>query len=380
MMKSYLTGGNTARYLPGRCTQYALPLNREYPETGMNETLPLILIVDDDPRGCEALEGLLCNQGYELVFARDGRDALAMAMKRPPDLVLLDVMMPGMDGFEVCRVMRADARLSEAPVVMLTALDDQESRLRGIETGADDFISKPFNRTELRARIRTITRLNRYRRLQEERTKLEDAHLELQTAYAGTIEGWARALELRDLESAGHSRRVTEMTLALCVASGIEAEQVEHIRRGALLHDIGKMGIPDRILLKPGPLDEEEWKIMKKHPQYARELLSSIEFLIPAIDIPFCHHEKWDGTGYPQGLKGERIPLAARLFAVVDVWDALSSDRPYRKAWSVEQISHHIKSLVNLHFDASVVDAFLKVLEYTGACENSKEKALERDE
>ena len=156
---------------------------------------------------------------------------------------------------------------------------------------------------------------------------------ELFQAYDATIEGWSRALDYRDHETEGHSRRVTELTLRLARALGMNEEELVHVRRGALLHDIGKMGVPDRVLLKPGPLDDGEWEIMRRHPSLAREMLWPITFLRPALNIPYCHHEKWNGSGYPQCLQGEQIPLAARLFAVVDVWDALRSDRPYRKAW-----------------------------------------------
>ncbi|OIQ58502.1 cyclic di-GMP phosphodiesterase response regulator RpfG [Moorella thermoacetica] len=193
--------------------------------------------------------------------------------------------------------------------------------------------------------------------------KLQRSHLELVLAYDATIEGWAHALDLRDKETEGHSRRVTEMTLRLARALGMNEEELVHIRRGALLHDIGKMGIPDSILLKPGPLTPAEWEVMRRHPQYAYEMLSPIAYLRPALDIPYCHHEKWDGTGYPRELKGEQIPLAARIFAVVDVWDALSSDRPYRPAWPPEKVRAYLKDEAGKHFDPRVVEVFLKVLQ-----------------
>ncbi len=190
---------------------------------------------------------------------------------------------------------------------------------------------------------------------------LQRSNIELSLAYDATIAGWSGALDLRDKETEGHSQRVTEMTLRLAQAMGISKEEQVQIRRGALLHDIGKMGVPDGILLKPGKLTDEEWVIMKKHPTFAYELLSPIDYLHDALDIPYCHHEKWDGTGYPRGLQGEQIPLTARIFAIVDVWDALRSDRPYRAAWSVEKVSEHIKSLAGTHFDPRVVKAFLKL-------------------
>ncbi|TAK35968.1 MAG: GAF domain-containing protein [Chloroflexota bacterium] len=189
---------------------------------------------------------------------------------------------------------------------------------------------------------------------------LQRSHADLARAYDTTLEGWSRALDLRDEETEGHTLRVTRMTLDLAHDLGVSQDQLVHMRRGALLHDIGKIGIPDSILLKPGPLTEEEWEIMRRHPVYAYELLWPIEYLRPALDIPYCHHEKWDGTGYPRGLGGEQIPLAARIFAVVDVWDALRSDRPYRLAWSEDKVREHIRSLKGAHFDAKVVDVFLQ--------------------
>jgi PAS domain S-box-containing protein len=444
----------------------------------MTQQTSTILIADDEAGGRKTLEGLLRPLGYNLTFASNGVEALAQAVAAPPDLLLLDVMMPGMDGFEVCRRVRAEAQLTEVPIFMVTALDDRRSRVQGLEAGADDVIAKPFNRTELRARVQTITRLNRYRRLLAERAKFEHmiehlpdgllivdaagkiglantailrmlgveqrervlgtslwpliapeehstcaswlaqvfaavsgvtrietilvrmdgqpipvsvtaghwpwddtvavqlvvrditerkraerelqrAHLELAQAYETTLEGWSHALDLRDKETEGHTQRVTEMTLCLARAIGLSEAELVQVRRGALLHDIGKMGIPDSILLKPGPLSEEEWEVMRKHPSYAHDLLEPIGYLHEALAIPYCHHEKWDGTGYPRGLKGEQIPLAARLFAVVDVWDALRSDRPYRAGWPEEQVREHIRSLAGTHFDPEVVRVFL---------------------
>lgn len=192
---------------------------------------------------------------------------------------------------------------------------------------------------------------------------LQHSNQELALAYDRTLEGWAHALELRDNETEGHARRVTEMTLALARSFGLRGEALVHIRRGALLHDIGKMGIPDNILHKPGPLDEAEWALMHQHPVFAYDMLKSIDFLRPALDIPYAHHEKWDGSGYPQGLAGEQIPLAARLFAIVDVWDALNSDRPYRPAWPPEKVIAYIQECSSTQFDPDVVEAFLKMLE-----------------
>ena len=185
---------------------------------------------------------------------------------------------------------------------------------------------------------------------------------ELSLAYDATIQGWSQALELRDEQTEGHTRRVTNLTLRLIQAMGVEEVKIEHARRGAILHDIGKIAIPDSILLKPGPLDEHEWSIMRQHPQYAYNLLSPITYLHPALPIPYCHHEKMDGSGYPRGLKGEEIPLVARIFAIVDVYDALTSNRPYRQAWKQEEALEYIRGQSGKYFDPKVVKAFMTLI------------------
>jgi len=439
-----------------------------------------ILIVDDDRAARETLDALLTGKGYHLEFASNGLEALNKATKLQPDLVLLDVLMPGINGFEVCRRLRADLQLSEVPVIMITSLDDRESRLQGLEAGADDFLTKPFDSIELRARIRTITRLNRYRHIMEKRAhferlfdelpdgviivdyegnilninkamlallgldehvgahligepvctffapsyssdcgtwlkntmqpdqhttkmeidleqndevirvvevtlrpigwnnspaiqlfvhdittqkkreeRIENAHNELTLAYDATLVALVKVLDVRHQETEGHTYRVTEMTVRLARALGIHGDELVHIRRGAMLHDIGKMSIPDSILFKPDVLTDEEWEIVMQHPQHAYDWLYPIAYLRPSLDIPHCHHEKWDGTGYPLGLKGEEIPLAARIFAVVDVWDSLRSERPYRPAWSEEKVREHMRPLAGTHFDPRVLETFL---------------------
>ncbi len=221
-----------------------------------------------------------------------------------------------------------------------TLFGDEELRLlRSIS----DMAASALNRAEL------------IEQLQRQTTDLEEA-------YDGTIAGWAKAMELRDKETQGHSERVTEMTLQVARELGLESSDLEQIRRGVLLHDIGKMGIPDHILLKPGSLTEDEWQIMRKHPQYAYDMLSAVPYLRSAIDIPYCHHERWDGKGYPRGLKADKIPLYARIFAVVDVWDALTSERPYRPAWTEADALKHIKNQAGKHFDPKVVKVFLRLL------------------
>ncbi|HAL15753.1 MAG TPA: HD-GYP domain-containing protein [Anaerolineaceae bacterium] len=188
------------------------------------------------------------------------------------------------------------------------------------------------------------------------------ANQQLMMAYEATIEGWSQALDLRDRETEGHSQRVTQLTLEMAVELGVDRSEIPHYRRGALLHDIGKMGIPDQILLKPGPLTDEEWDVMRQHPELAYNLLSTIEYLLPALNIPYCHHEKWDGSGYPRGLAGVQIPLPARIFAVADVWDALTSDRPYRGAWPRQQALKYIHDQSGRHFDPMVVSVFKRLV------------------
>jgi HD-GYP domain-containing protein (c-di-GMP phosphodiesterase class II) len=192
---------------------------------------------------------------------------------------------------------------------------------------------------------------------------LQRSNYELALAYNRTIQGWSHALDLRDRETKDHTSRVTAMTVALARMMGMTDSEILHVERGALLHDIGKMGIPDAILLKEDYLTEEEWKIMRQHPTYAHQMLFPIEYLRPALDIPYCHHERWDGTGYPRGLRGDEIPLAARLFTVVDVWDALLSDRPYRKGWQEDKVREYIQSQSGSHFDPQVVELFLSVVD-----------------
>ncbi len=199
-------------------------------------------------------------------------------------------------------------------------------------------------------------------RIQLRTAELAQANQSIIQAYNQTIEGWSLALELRDKETNGHALRVTEMSIRLGRSLGLSEEELLQVRRGALLHDIGKMGIPDSILLKPGTLTEEEKIIMKKHTSYAYAMLARVKYLRPALSIPYCHHEKWDGTGYPNGLKGKSIPLSARLFSVVDVWDALRTDRPYSKAWDEQKVHDHLRALAGSHFDPNIVDHFLTII------------------
>jgi PAS domain S-box-containing protein len=227
-----------------------------------------------------------------------------------------------------------------------------------LETSARAILDrKTGSASEIQTASRDITERKKAERA------LQEAHADLQESYQRTIEGWVRALDLRDRETEGHTQRVTELTIRVAKTLGFSEEELTHIRRGALLHDMGKMAIPDEILQKPGPLNEIEWEKMRRHPMYAYEMLSPIAYLMPALDIPFCHHERWNGSGYPRGLKGEEIPLVARLFAVVDVWDALSTDRPYRKKMPRREVIAYLREKSGVLFDPKLVDIFLSVME-----------------
>jgi HD-GYP domain-containing protein (c-di-GMP phosphodiesterase class II) len=254
----------------------------------------------------------------------------------------------------------------DLPFIIVSGTIGEEEAVKAMKAGASDYLVKGKLARLGPAIARELTEANeRHARRAAEHALREQERrsaIELAAAYDATLDGWARALDLRDRVTEGHSRRVSDLTVRLAQTMGIGDAECVHIRRGALLHDIGKMAIPDSILMKPAALDSEEWTIMRRHPIYARDMLARIEYLQPALDIPYCHHERWDGAGYPRGLRAEQIPLCARIFAVADVWDALRSDRPYRAAWPAGQVRAHIESLTGTHLDPEVVSAFLKLL------------------
>jgi putative two-component system response regulator len=327
-----------------------------------------LLVIDDEPDVLRSIHDLLRAQ-YRVLVTTQPHVGLEMARQQPVHIVLADQRMPGMTGVEILSCIRAEH--AETVRLLFTGYADIQAVIDAINSGqVYRYISKPWDPEDLQAILRQAAehhdRLSRCKQLGHE---LRAANEDLQMAYADrmqaydtTLEGWSRALELRDQETDGHSRRVSEMAVRLAQAMGMEEAQLLQVRRGALLHDIGKVAIPDSILVKPGPLTDAEWDIMKRHASYGYELLAPIAFLQEALDIPYCHHEKWDGTGYPRGLKGEEIPLAARIFAVIDVWDALCSDRPYRKAWPEHEARAYLHSLSGVHFDPRVVDTFLRLL------------------
>ena len=321
-----------------------------------------ILVVDDDPAQLMLTSTILKKAGYDVAAAGSGEEAIRVAGRFGPDLILLDVVMADIDGIEVCRRMRARESLSEVHIFMVTGLADRDARLSALDAGADDLISKPFDAVELVARVRTVCKLNRYRRLVDERDKNTLLLSELHAAYNATLAGWSRALELRDRETEGHTQRVANITIHLARAVRIPEEDQVDIYRGALLHDIGKIGVPDRILHKEDSLTAEETATMRRHPTFAYEMLHHIDYLEHALEIPYCHHERWDGTGYPRGLEGEEIPIGARIFAIADVWDALTVDRPYRKSWSAEKTLDYIVGKSGTHFDPDIVERFVELV------------------
>lgn len=323
-----------------------------------------ILIIDDSFGGQSAIEEHLMEDGVTVSSETDPRRGLTRVLSDPPDLLIVDVAYAGIDAWAVVERIRRTREVADLPIVMVTGLSDVDLRVRSFEMGADAVVQKPYNKAELRALVRNVTRLNRFRKLAEHRTETQRALLQTERAYDMTIQGWVRALDLRDHETEGHSVRVAQMTIHLAKAAGIEGDLLTHIWRGALLHDIGKLGVPDSILKKPGALTIEERRIMEKHPMHAHEMLYPIEYLRPALPIPVYHHEKYDGTGYPFKIGGEAIPHEARLFAVVDVWDALSFNGPYRKALPQETVRGHLVSQRGTHFDPDAVDTFLMLLQH----------------
>lgn len=326
------------------------------------DRLPEILVIDDEEVVRDTLEALL-GGSYRLHLAKDGAEGMALALETRPDLILLDAMMPRLDGFEVCARLRADPETAEMPIIMITSLDDRDSRLRGLGAGVDDFLCKPFDGLELKTRCHSITRLNRYRRIVDQRVRIEKLLEDLNESYGKTLEGWAKALDLRDKETEGHTRRVVDLSFDFARLIGLDDAMAEHLRIGALLHDVGKLGVPDAILLKPGRLTDEELITMRLHPVYAYEWLSPIGHLSTAVEVPYGHHERWDGSGYPRGLSGTGINLLARMFALVDVWDALRSDRPYRKPMSERETIDHIRAGSGTHFDPELAEAFIGMQE-----------------
>jgi putative two-component system response regulator len=307
---------------------------------------PLILAVDDEANNLQLLRHILQDR-YRLLFAKDGTRALELARQELPDLILLDVMMPGMSGHETCRALKADPATSAIPVIFATALCDPEDEVAGFDAGAVDYIAKPLSPPIVRARVRTHLSLVRADELRETRLQI--------------VQRLGLAAEYKDNETGLHVIRMSHYAQVLGLAAGLSEAAAEDLLHAAPMHDVGKIGIPDRILQKPAALDKEEWAVMQSHAAIGAHIIGEHPhgMLALARNIALTHHEKWDGTGYPQGLKGTDIPLEGRIVAIADVFDALTSARPYKAAWPVEEACDYLRQQKGRHFDPALVDLFL---------------------
>ncbi len=318
--------------------------------------LSRLLVVDDNPQNIELLTALMEAEGYEVISAADGLEAMALVAASPPDLILLDIMMPKMDGYAVCRRLKQEAATRLVPIVLLTALGAEEARIKGIEAGADDFITKPFSRAELKARVRSLLRLKAFT------DELEYAEAMLLTL--------GRTVEAKDPYTQGHCERLATYSVALGRKLGLPPEELTALDRGGTLHDLGKIGIPDAILLKPSGLSEAEWVIMREHPVIGERICRSLRSLQRVLPIIRHHHERWDGGGYPDGLAGEAIPLTARILQIADIFDALRTVRPYKPALSLQTACDILRDEVARGWrDPGVVGPFIEMVELGGLVE-----------
>jgi putative two-component system response regulator len=305
-----------------------------------------ILVVDDQDANLDLLEMILTKAGYDVVKAKDGIEAMEKVDLEKPDLILLDLRMPRMDGFEVLRELKSNRFLRLIPVIVLTAY--QEERFRAFEAGADDFLSKPLNRLELLVRIKAHMRMASYL------SDLEHAE--------NVLFALARFIEARDAYTEEHTERVTRLSVKIAEDMGLYSEERDQVRRGALLHDIGKIGVPDQILLKPGPLNVNELELIKRHVIIGYEICRGMRTMHEAIKIIKYHHERWDGNGYPEGLEGERIPLSARIVAVSDAFDAMVSNRPYRIAYPMKKAMEILEMGAGAQWDPDIVKKALELI------------------
>jgi putative two-component system response regulator len=312
-----------------------------------------ILVVDDEPSVMQLCVTILAGEGYRVTTASRGEEALDKIFAAPPDLVLLDVMMPGMNGLEVCRHLKADARTQLVPVIIVTALLDSKDKIAGLEAGADDFLTKPFDHVELLARTRNLLRIK---------------HLTDQLEHTeSVIFALATTVEAKDSYTEGHLQRMASLTERLARAAGLDARQVTYVRYGGILHDVGKIGVSEAILCKPGTLNPEEWVEMREHSVIGARIVQPMRFADAVAPIVRGHHERWDGGGYPDGLQGEEIPIGARIVALVDAYDAMSTDRPYRAALPPAVIRAELEQGAGRQFDPHLTGPLLRLLEEDGA-------------
>ena len=321
-----------------------------------------VLIIDDTPDNIDVIAGIL-RPSFRLKAALNGERGLAIANAAPaPDIILLDLMMPDMDGYEVLRRLQTNPATRTIPVIIISALAEMEDEYRGLELGAVDYITKPVSPRIVEARVRTHLALHRQSR--ELERKVQERTEELHRTRLEVIHRLGRAAEFRDNETGFHVIRMSHYSRLLALAANTGEDWADLLINAAPMHDVGKIGIPDRILLKPGRLDAEEWEIMKTHSAIGAEIIGKDQSDLMRLSrlIAMHHHEKWDGSGYPGNLAGEDIPLAARIVAVADVFDALTSERPYKRAWSVEEATAYIEKEKGKHLDPTLVDHFQEVL------------------
>lgn len=311
---------------------------------------PTLLLVDDEPVNLKVLRNVLQSQ-YRLLYAKDGHTAITLAIEHQPDLILLDVMMPALTGFEVCKALKLDATTQAIPVIFVTALGDETDESTGFEVGGVDYIVKPISPATVLARVKTHLSLVQADALK--RTQLE------------VFAKLARAAEYKDEDTGLHVIRMSHYSYILAKAYGLSDVEADEILHAAPMHDVGKIGIPDAILQKPGKLTPQEFDEMRTHTEIGAKILGNADssLLHIAKTVALTHHEKWDGSGYPKGLKGEDIPLVGRIVAVADVFDALTSKRPYKEAWSIEEAMHFMVEQKGKHFDAKIVDCLEACIE-----------------
>ena len=318
-------------------------------ESSQGDERPCLLLVDDEPSNLHVLREIL-QEDYRLLFARDGERALQIARTAHPDLIVLDVMMPGLTGYEVCRTLKDEAATAPIPVIFVSALAEVGDETRGFDAGGVDYLTKPVSPAVVRARVRTHLKLVRVEELVATRLAI--------------VQRLGVAAEYKDDETGRHVIRMSHYSRVLALAAGLGERVADEILHAAPMHDVGKIGIPDAILRKPGKLDADEWKIMASHVEIGARIIGEHEtgLLALARRIALCHHEKWDGSGYPAGLAGEDIPIEARIVAIADVFDALTSERPYKHAWPVEEAVALLQRERGRHFDARLVDLFVEHL------------------
>ena len=314
---------------------------------------PKILVVDDQPENINLIKKYFTRHPYDISSALDGNSALELVKENPPDLILLDVMMPGIDGFEVCKILKNDPKTRLIPIIMVTSLDRAENRIKGIEVGVDDFLSKPVNFPELKTRVASLLKVKHYT------DQLEQAE--------EVIFSLALAVEAKDKYTLNHCKRMVNHSTQLAKYIDLSEDSVETVRRGSYLHDIGKIAIPDRILLKPGPLESNEFDQIKKHPLIGERICQPLRTLRHVLPIVRSHHERYNGQGYPDGLSKSNIPITAQIVGLIDCYDALTSNRPYRTAMSsIESISVIKNETEEGLWETKLTSSFIELVESNG--------------